>query len=147
MPKSSHNIGKTVLHLLRLWSPIVAIYGIILFLAIFQQGNAPAPSLTFDDKIQHFAFYGLLATLVYRAMPAQLKGRNLWLTAFILSAALGLLDEICQYNNPGRTGDLLDWTADCLGALSAILLYHGATPYRKLIEFSPIHWAISKTNI
>ncbi|MCH6258475.1 VanZ family protein [Puniceicoccaceae bacterium K14] len=136
---------RDTMYQLRVWLPIIVAYGTILFLATARANSgAPPPSLSIHDKVQHFIFYGLVGTLLQRAMPLHLKRITSWVIAFSLTAALGLIDEICQHYNPGRTGDPLDWFADCLGGLTGILLYNWVRPYRRFVEFSPLKWALAR---
>jgi VanZ family protein len=45
------------------------------------------------------------------------------LTAIVLVAAFGVIDETWQTSTPGRMGgDLYDWIADFLGAIAGALL-------------------------
>jgi VanZ family protein len=44
------------------------------------------------------------------------------LFSIIIASVYGLLDEIHQSYIPGRSNDILDWVADTLGAITAVLL-------------------------
>ncbi len=128
------------LRALRQWAPVIALAGIILFLATAQVGHASELRLTFHDKVDHFFFYGFLATLVFRGLSGDANSMSRWLFTFAVVASFGLLDEILQHFNPGRQGDPLDWLADCIGALTGIFAYRCTTVYRQLLEFSPLNW-------
>nr|WP_246462659.1 VanZ family protein [Pelagicoccus albus] len=93
--------------------------------------------LSFRDKVDHFCVYGLLGLLVLRALPARIQGTKRWLFAFLLVSCFGLWDEFLQHFNPSRTGDPLDWLADSLGALTAIVLYSAIPPLRALANWRP----------
>lgn len=132
-PSSPQPIGS-----LRAWSPILAACALLTLYSVLQRGTAPELELSFYDKLEHFAVYALLATLVLRALPARIEGSSRWLLAFALASAFGLSDEMLQHFNPSRTGDPLDWLADSLGALFAVVAYTAFRPYRRLVDWSPL---------
>ncbi|MBD5782608.1 VanZ family protein [Pelagicoccus sp. NFK12] len=84
--------------------------------------TAPIINLSWRDKVDHFCVYGLLAVLVFQALPERVQGTKRWLIAFVAVSAFGLWDETLQHFNPARTGDPLDWLADSLGALTAVVI-------------------------
>ena len=96
------------------------------------RSHVAAPQVTLiDDKIVHFAVYGLLATLVCR-----LGGG--WRAAgwsLLLVSAYGASDEWHQSYVPGRSMELMDWIADTTGAAVAIALYVGWARYRGWLEW------------
>lgn len=96
------------------------------------RSHVVAPGITrIDDKIVHFAVYGLLATLVSRA------GRGGWrwaLWSLVLVSVYGASDEWHQSFVPGRMCEFADWVADTFGAALAIGLYAGWPWYRRLLE-------------
>lgn len=100
--------------------------------------HAPMPALTYRDKIEHFSVYALLGILILQALPLRLHGPPRWLTAFAIASLFGLLDETLQHFNPARTGDPLDWLADSLGALLAVVAYTSIPCFRALVNWSPI---------
>ena len=83
-------------------------------------------SLTFADKFIHFiafAFGGWLAAAALRLSFPSLPVARVILTAIVLVAAFGVIDETWQTSTPGRMGgDLYDWIADFLGAIAGALL-------------------------
>ncbi|MBL9189386.1 MAG: VanZ family protein [Opitutaceae bacterium] len=96
------------------------------------RSHVPAPGLTrVDDKIGHFAAYGLLASLLCRALGGSWRGA---LIALLLASAYGASDEWHQSFVPGRHSDIADWVADTLGAAVAVVLYAGFGRYRRLLE-------------
>ena len=76
------------------------------------------PDVSLSDKIGHFIAYGMIVTLGligYRGLAAA--------TAVIVGAiALGGLLEIGQLFVPGRSADLLDFVANCIGVVAGVLL-------------------------
>lgn len=84
-----------------------------------------------NDKLAHFLAYGLLATLVCRAMGSGWRGA---LVAVVAASAYGASDEWHQSFVPGRSCELADWVADTLGAAVAVFLYRAWAPYRRILE-------------
>ena len=79
-------------------------------------------SLDFSDKIKHFAAYGMLATLAWRALGDRCpKSRRLLLTVG-LPLLYGVSDELHQRFVPNRACDMCDLLADGLGALCAAMV-------------------------
>ena len=102
----------------------------LIFLAS-SRSHVRTPGFTrVDDKIAHFAVYGLLGTLVCRAGGGW-RGA-LW--SFVAVSAFGASDEWHQSFVPGRMCDVNDWIADTLGAGLAIGLYSLWPWYRNLLE-------------
>ena len=95
--------------------------------------------MSFRDKVDHFCVYGLIAVPVLNALPDRLQGTARWLTAFAIVSLFGLWDETLQHFNPARTGDPLDWLADSLGALTAVILYSELPILRSIANWSPAH--------
>ena len=111
------------------WVWPLAIAGLI-FVAS-SRSHVVAPGITrVDDKIVHFAVYGLLATLVCR-IGGGWRGA-VWSLAIV--SAYGASDEWHQSFVPGRMCDVNDWIADTLGAALAIGLYAGWPRYRSWLE-------------
>ena len=83
-------------------------------------------SLTFADKFIHFiafAFGGWLAAAALRFSFPSLPVARAILTAIVLVAAFGVVDETWQTSTPGRMGgDQYDWIADFLGGIAGALL-------------------------
>jgi VanZ family protein len=86
------------------------------------------------DKVVHFLAFGLLATVILRALRI---GRP-WLRALVATGIVsffGATDEIHQYFTPGRSCDPFDWAADTLGAATAAAVYLLWPAYRRVLEF------------
>ncbi len=122
----------------RTWAPIILVC--VLLTAYSSKDGSPAPmlDLSWRDKLDHFCVYGLLAVLVFQALPSHFRNLKRWLTAFILVSAFGMWDETVQHFNPARTGDPLDWLADSLGALTAVVLCSVFPSLQRLAAFKPI---------
>jgi VanZ family protein len=85
-----------------------------------------------QDKGIHFVEYGGLSLsvsfAVYRTWPG--RGIRAALSAILITASLGLLDEFHQAFVPTRSADLLDLVADALGATFFALSYHALVTWR-----------------
>ena len=83
-------------------------------------------SITFADKFIHFiafALGGWVAAAALRFSFPSLPVARAILTAIVLVAAFGVVDETWQTSTPGRMGgDQYDWIADFLGGIAGALL-------------------------
>jgi VanZ family protein len=111
---------------LRSWLPLIAYC-----LAIYLQSEHPTPEsipkFAFSDKILHFAGYGLLGILFFRAYSTLPLGeqRNRLILMSIGSAALfGISDEIHQYFVPFRQTDIFDALADAFGSICGVYVFY-----------------------
>lgn len=85
------------------------------------------------DKLVHFLAFGLMGTVVLRALRIE----RAWLRALVAAAIVSLFgasDEIHQAFTPGRSCDVFDWVADTLGAATAAVAYLLWPAYRRLLE-------------
>ena len=87
------------------------------------------PDINNFDKVVHFSIYGLLGTLVLRAL-----GGRRWAVAVAMVSLFGVSDELHQHFTPGRSMDAADWLADTLGAALAVTLYINWKWYRETLE-------------
>lgn len=69
------------------------------------------------DKVAHFGYFGLLATLAMLA--ADLRRPAL---VFIAVVVVGIADELAQTRLPGRYAELGDLAADTAAALCVVVL-------------------------
>jgi VanZ family protein len=81
------------------------------------------------DKVVHFSVYGLLGTLMVRALGVRRWGR-----AILIVSLFGASDELHQHFTPGRSMEFADWVADTLGAMVAVMIYTKWTWYRSQLE-------------
>lgn len=89
-----------------------------------------SPDVIGIDKVAHFSVFGLLGTLVARALP-----KRRWWWGAVLAATYGLADEFRQSFTPGRSVEVADWLADTVGASLAVALYARWSGYRALLEW------------
>lgn len=104
------------------WIALLCWAGTILYLSSLTPDRLPGIAFDFWDKFNHFVAFtigGFLATIALRASYPRMSATRALITAVLLVAAFGVLDEALQTLTPGRVGaDVADWTADVLGALS-----------------------------
>ena len=119
---------------LYLWGPVVACMA-----GIFWLSSQPKPpdilwlsrmlgKMLFinhqdhSDKLKHLAAYAVLGALIWRALTR--RNPKWWQVAatVALATAYGLTDESHQIYVPGRSFDLLDLSADAVGAALAALV-------------------------
>lgn len=108
------------------WLPLIGYC-----LAIYIQSDHPSPerlpTFAFSDKILHFAAYGLLGALFFRAYTTTpLKDRrNRLILLSIGSATLyGISDEFHQYFVPFRQADILDAIANAIGSICGVIIFY-----------------------
>jgi VanZ family protein len=86
------------------------------------------PDIGVVDKVNHFVAYFGLAVLLSLCLLFQTKYellyRKSFLMTFLIIIVYGALDEIHQIFIPGRSAEVLDWTADASGALLGILIVY-----------------------
>ena len=83
----------------------------------------PAPMLfTHQDKIFHMGAYFIMGILAWRFFNDLFaKPIIVFLVSLCFSSIYGISDEWHQSYVPGREADILDWLADTLGALIALV--------------------------
>lgn len=109
-----------------LWAALFCWAGLILFLSSLTPQELPEAAFLFWDKVNHFVAYaagGWLAASALRVSRPQNNVTTLLILAVLLIAVFGVLDEALQTLTPGRSGgDVHDWVADVLGAITGALL-------------------------
>jgi VanZ family protein len=120
-------VTSSASHRRRRWIFAAALAGLIVIAS--SRSAVEGPSVRNFDKVAHFSVYGLLATLVVRAL---ISARAFW--AIVIVSIFGLSDELHQHFTPGRSMEFMDWVADTLGATLAVGLYTYWAWYRKLLE-------------
>jgi hypothetical protein len=83
------------------------------------------------EEAVHFVEYGVLGVLLYTALRHQVPDRSVFLSAALLGAALGTVDEIIQWITPSRIFDHRDLLLNAgAGCLVQIAIWQGVTPVR-----------------
>ncbi len=100
--------------------PSLAWAGLLFWLS--SQSTLPSAVFLFDgiDKLFHAGAYGVLALLVWLALPRGNERTRRVVLALALASAYGVSDEVHQHWVPGRTTDVFDWLADTSGAALAV---------------------------
>jgi VanZ family protein len=111
------------------WPQIVlGVYWLTLFVGTHWP-KPPGLDVPGRDKTLHAVAFAILTGLLLSALTRQgrlVRGWPIALTAIAIVAIYAALDEWTQ-PYVGRTCDLLDWTADLVGAVSVCLGYLIAT--------------------
>ena len=109
-----------------LWAVLLVWAAAILWLSSLTRQELPDTAFLFSDKFNHFVAFavgGWLAASALRISRRQGRATRQILLAILLIAAFGAFDEMLQTYTPGRQGgDLYDWIADFLGAITGALL-------------------------
>ncbi len=95
--------------------------GLIYWLS--DQPGLPLPMLfEWQDKLEHFTAYFIMSGLAWRSFRHLIRSQMLLLASSALFCSLhGFLDEWHQSFVVGRDANALDWFADTLGAVVAML--------------------------
>ena len=97
----------------------------VFYTGLIRLGKLPEVGFVATDKLLHALVFGGLSLLLVRAArslwPALSLTRRLGF-GLVLSSFFGALLEVCQFFVAYRSADFLDWLADTLGALLAVLL-------------------------
>jgi VanZ family protein len=107
------------------WLPVVSYTLLIWWLSSQQIDFAFMERVPFQDKGVHFLEYGALSFFNMHAISVTWPERRFSsvITATLITAGLGLLDELHQSFVPGRSSDVYDLAADLVGAAVAALVY------------------------
>ncbi len=106
---------------------------LIYFLSSIPQGNFPKLRLLDFDKIIHlveYLFYGCTLLLAFSRSKSEKVIKNSTSLSIITGLLYAISDEIHQLWVPGRDCSILDFTADAVGLLLGIFLFHKLIQYR-----------------
>lgn len=88
------------------------------------------------EEAIHFVEYGALSLLVYRALVHRVRDQSVYITATLIVAAVGVIDEWIQWLTPNRVGDLRDIQINFVaGGLMQVAIAAGLRP--SIIAQSP----------
>lgn len=105
---------------------LLLIYCCLIFTeSSFPGDDFPKIDLTLADKYVHFIIYFGLCLLFFYSLNNQTKFTKLHQSplffALLFTSLFGITDELHQYFVPNRSCDILDWTADTIGALICVI--------------------------
>jgi VanZ family protein len=111
---------------------IALLYAVLIFIVSSIPEITP-PSLGFqlEDKVYHFIEYSIFSFLLFLAFftaKTDFFKKNVFLFSSLIGIIYAYSDEFHQRVVPGRSYDLYDFLADCLGIIliQVILwIYHG----------------------
>lgn len=108
------------------WWFAVAVWLSVLFAASSQAGVMPPMFFTWQDKVEHAAYFcagGLCFFFALRLMFPKMPLARAMLLTIAFCSIIGATDEFHQSFVPGRSGnDLGDWLADTFGGFIAALI-------------------------
>ncbi|HFE63989.1 MAG TPA: hypothetical protein ENK14_06170 [Caldithrix sp.] len=111
----------------------------IFILSSFSSLAPPVVVFNFQDKLNHFIFYGIFGIFLARAFFYQDKmgwARRHWQFAAVLFGVLyGISDEFHQYFVPGRCVEFWDVVADGLGASFGVMLFYYRGVFKRMVGF------------
>jgi VanZ family protein len=100
---------------------IALIYAALIFaVSSIPKLTPPYLGFTFEDKVYHFLEYSVFSFLLFLAFFKAQKDffkKNLFLLSSLIGIIYAYSDEFHQRFVPGRTYDLYDFLADCLGII------------------------------
>lgn len=109
-----------------LYVPLAAYWLTLFVLTSIPGRSLPKVILIFTDKAKHLIAYMILSFLLNFAIHFQKKFKKLnihsGISAFMIIAVYGLLDEIHQIFIPGRYFEWLDFLSDLIGGVIGILV-------------------------
>lgn len=112
----------TLLRRLDPWAPPLVLMGVIFLLSAQPHLHTDLGTIdTIGRKLVHFAEYGLLTFLWWRALRTRMDPRRAALVAFVLASLYAASDEFHQTFVEGRSGSPVDWAIDTAGAAAAAL--------------------------
>jgi VanZ family protein len=85
------------------------------------------------DKVVHGIMYFIMTVLLIPALLSKKKYTLSYVFSFLISIFYGLVMEFLQYSiTSTRSADILDFFANCIGALLGIIFYQYAIRNKKI---------------
>jgi VanZ family protein len=110
-----------MLRKLTVFKCLALFYALLIFaVSAIPQLTPPFLGFKLEDKIWHFIEYGGFSFLLFLAFYTSRRGffkKYVFLLSSLIGIAYGFSDELHQKFVPGRSYDLYDFAADCLGIL------------------------------
>jgi VanZ family protein len=103
------------------WKSIVIGIG-ILYVSLVRDPGISLPSIDGADKWVHCLMYAILGIAIYwDSIRQKMSGWLLWLIAMVLPMVYGGIIEIAQERwFAPRSGEWMDWLADCIGLIVGV---------------------------
>jgi|GEM_PF-476307 len=119
---------------LSLWGPPILYMALIFCLSGIPDLPHPRGPFWSMDKLHHMAAYFGLTLLVFRASALWpiVTSPGAFVQSFVLASLYGITDECHQRFIPGRRCEMLDWIADVIGVLAALLIFFVVMVYRQV---------------
>ena len=105
----------------RFWKFAAAAWALVIFgLSSIPGAAFPASKLFSNDKLLHAGVYAVLGALCWMALPHRWSKKKsaLVVIAGAMVTLYGFTDEFHQLFVPGRSSDLRDVLADCVGGFA-----------------------------
>ena len=118
------------------WLPLI-LYCLSIYIQSANPSPEQIPSIPFVDTVLHFAAYGIMGILFYRAYQTLRIKNNiqmLMLLSMVSASLYGISDEIHQSFVPFREAEVADVIADIIGAVSGVCLYQFLVVSRERAE-------------
>ena len=100
---------------------VALIYAALIFIISSLPRITPPPlGFRFEDKVYHFLEYSIFSFLLFLAFfkaKTDFFRKNVFLLSSLIGIAFAYSDEFHQRFVPGRSYDLFDFLADCLGVV------------------------------
>ena len=93
---------------------------LILIISSLPRITPPPLGFRFEDKVYHFLEYSIFSFLLFLAFfkaKTDFFRKNVFLLSSLIGIAFAYSDEFHQRFVPGRSYDLFDFLADCLGVV------------------------------
>ena len=112
---------KTIIKKLFSFKLIALVYAVLIFIiSSIPQIFPPSLGFQFEDKVYHFIEYSIFSFLLFLAFfeaKTDFFKKNVFLFSSLIGIAYAYSDEFHQRFVPGRSYDLYDFLADCLGII------------------------------
>jgi VanZ family protein len=100
---------------------IALLYAALIFVISSLPRIIPPPlGFRFEDKVYHFLEYSIFSFLLFLAFfkaKTDFFRKNVFVFSCLIGIAFAFSDEFHQRFVPGRSYDLFDFLADCLGVI------------------------------
>jgi len=115
-------LTRTTVFGIRLATLVLVVYWICLFTGTHMP-SPPQLGGRVNDKVQHFAAFFGLATLLYWVVPARRSVMRKIGIVLVVAITYAAIDEWTQRFSPQRTVDIRDFFTNVSGIMTATLVY------------------------